>query len=97
MYRYFKDKGVSEDRLIKEEKSTNTMENIKNSKKLMKKGTKHIVLVSSDFHIFRAKFLAKRNGIIAYGLPAETYYAIKPTYYIREYFAVVKSFFFDRN
>lgn len=103
MKKYLISKGVDESKIIKEEKSTNTFENLKNSKKIIEglqetqnvKNVK-IEIVTSDFHMFRAKMLAKREGFTAYGYPSETPKWLAPLYYTREYFAAIKSLISDR-
>jgi len=101
MKRYFIGKGISEDRLIIEDKSKSTIENFSNSLNLLdslgvKKPVK-IMIETNNFHMFRAKFIAKRLGFIPYGEPSAIPYYLIPNLYIREYFAVVKSFIFDRR
>jgi uncharacterized SAM-binding protein YcdF (DUF218 family) len=99
MKRYLLDHGIKEDRIIKEETSTSTMENFKNTKEILLQNhieNPRVLIVTNDFHLFRSKLLAKRNGYIAYGLPSRTPITILPNCYIREYFAVVKSLIFDR-
>ncbi len=99
MKQYLVEYGINETRIIKEEKSTSTMENFKNTKEILLQGNKEdirILIATNDFHLFRAKLLAKRNGFIAYGLPSKTPLSILLNCYIREYFAVIKSLIFDR-
>ena len=99
MKKYLLDRGITETRIIKEETSTSTMENFKNSKEIVRKnksGKIRVLIVTNDFHMFRAKLLARRNGFIAFGLPCQTPWSILPNCYIREYFAVLKSLAFDR-
>jgi uncharacterized SAM-binding protein YcdF (DUF218 family) len=99
MKNYLIEQGIKEDRIIKEETSTSTMENFKNTKEILNKDnneTVKILIVTNDFHIFRSKILAERNGFEAYGMPSKTPWSILPNSYIREYFAVVKSLVFDR-
>lgn len=100
MKKYLTDHGVGEERIIVEDQSTNTFENLQFSidKIREKDGTKEleIVIASNKYHIFRAKMLAKRLGITAYGLPAEIPPSIVFKSYVREYFALVKSLILDR-
>ena len=99
---YLINNGVEASKLIKEENSTNTFENLKNSGKIISKinnktnNKTNIFIVTSDFHIFRSKLLAGRVGLTAYGVPAKTKFYLQPTYYVREYLAVMKSFFLDK-
>ncbi|MDK2919745.1 MAG: hypothetical protein PWQ37_2478 [Candidatus Petromonas sp.] len=93
------EKGIDKERIILEDKSTSTYENLKFARDILKKidpkDTYSILIVTSDFHLLRAKLLAKRLGFKAYGLPAETPESIKTYIYLREYFAVIKSLIFD--
>jgi uncharacterized SAM-binding protein YcdF (DUF218 family) len=98
MKKYLVDHDIKEARIIIEDRSTSTMENFKNTKEIVLKDNNEsikILVVTNDFHMFRAKLLANRNGFIAYGLPSKTPWSILPNCYIREYFAVIKSLLFD--
>ena len=55
-----------------------------------------VLIVTNKYHLFRAKFIAKRLGMVPYGLPAKIPPTIIVQSYIREYFAVIKSVIFDR-
>ena len=83
---------------FKEEKSTSTIENLRLSKKIMAGTSKknEIMIVTRDYHMLRAKMLAKRAGLTPYSLPSRTPYYVLSNSYIREYFAIIKSFFLDR-
>ncbi len=100
MKRYLTRHGVREERIIKEEKSTNTLENLKFTAKILKELDKKenlkITIVTSDFHVFRAKFLAARQGFKVDGYSVISEPILMPSYYVREYFAVIKSFVFDK-
>jgi uncharacterized SAM-binding protein YcdF (DUF218 family) len=101
MRRFLVGHGVKEGRVLKEERSRNTFENLKFTKELIEKTYKKepskIIIITSDFHEFRAKFLANRIGLTAYGIPSPTPWTLIPNYYVREFFAVVKSFLLDRK
>ncbi|APM39752.1 YdcF family protein [Clostridium kluyveri] len=100
MSKYLIKNGIDASRIIKEEKSTSTMENFKFSRELIQQQGENekneIMIVTSDFHMFRAKMIGRRNRFITYGLPSRTWWGILPNSCIREYFAVIKSFFVDR-
>jgi uncharacterized SAM-binding protein YcdF (DUF218 family) len=100
MKRYLVKNGISEDRIIMEDRSTNTAENFKFSRELISseehRGKPGILIVTSEFHMLRAKMLASRNGFVPYGLPSETWLGVLPNCFIREYLAVIKSFIVDR-
>ena len=66
MKRYFISKGINEEYLIIEDKSTSTYENFKYSKPLMKeKGIKDIIVVSNRYHLKRASNIANQLNINA--------------------------------
>lgn len=83
--------GVPPEKIILEDKSTSTVENIKFSKKFIKDINASIVLVTSDFHIMRATQIAEIQGFTKVsGCPAEPGYFTKLNNYVREFFAVMK-------
>lgn len=101
MARYLVGQGVAPERILKEERSTSTMENFRFSRLLLEQlagfdPTKPVLVITSDFHIFRSKILAGRNGLNPVGVPCSTPWYIRPNAYLREYFAVVKSILIDR-
>ena len=98
MRRYLVERGINEGRIIKEDKSTSTMENLRLSKSIISGNTTsaEILIITSDYHVFRAKMLAKRAGILPYVIYAKTPYYMLPNSYLREYFALIKSYFLDR-
>lgn len=98
MKRYLVSHGIAADRIIIEDKATSTMENFKFSREKLSMKTNKIkvAVITNDFHLFRAKMLAKRNGFEAYGVPCKTPVSVVLNCYLREYFAVIKSYFFDK-
>ncbi|GKU80853.1 YdcF family protein [Niallia sp. NCCP-28] len=85
---FFLKKGVPENRILVENKSTSTYENIQFAKKLF--AIEEAVIVSNDFHLFRATTIAKKEGIQAYPLAAKTPFWAKLPLYAREYAAIGK-------
>jgi uncharacterized SAM-binding protein YcdF (DUF218 family) len=84
--------GIGEGRIILEDKSTDTVENISFSMKLIPNHLKTGLVVSNDFHIYRAKLIAKDLGLQLAGLPADTPTIAIPKSYSREYLAITKYF-----
>lgn len=93
--------GIQEERLLLENGSTNTAENFRFSKEVLKNNgidleTGVIGVVSNDFHLFRAKILASREALSVCGIPAELpWWWLEMNYYLREAFASVKTLLFD--
>lgn len=103
MARWLMEHGVPSERILVEDRSTNTHENLEFSKELIESDAGkpisqlRIKIVTSDFHSFRAKMLARREGygeVCSYG--GKTPAMLAPGFYIREGLALAKSFLFDR-
>jgi uncharacterized SAM-binding protein YcdF (DUF218 family) len=82
--------GIPSNRIILEDKSTDTVENIRFSKKLIPDYLENGLLVTNDFHLYRAKSIAKDQGLNLQGIPAETPTVAIPKSYLREYLAITK-------
>lgn len=64
MKNYLVYKGVDSSRIIMEDKSMSTMENLSNSKKVMEeKGLKTAIIVSNKYHLKRASLMAESQEI----------------------------------
>ena len=100
MRRYLINSGIYDNRILKEEESTSTMENFLYTKALLLNKTNktkiNLMIITNDFHMFRSTMLARRNGFEAYGISCRTPYQVLLTTYTREYFALIKSYFLDK-
>ena len=100
MEKYLVGHGVPGESILKEENSTSTLENMIFSRNAFFENygynLKKAVVVTSDFHMFRAKLLARRAGITPYGISSKTPFYILPNVYLREYFALIKSLALDK-
>jgi len=100
MRRFLVSRGIDENRIWLEDRSTSTMENFKFSKKVIEENSgkpiDEITFITNSFHIFRSKILASRNGLKAYAISCETPGQVIVQMYIREYFALIKSFIADK-
>jgi uncharacterized SAM-binding protein YcdF (DUF218 family) len=97
MRKWLQSRNVPKDAVIEESLSTNTFENLKNSRRIMEdKNWRTAVIVSNDFHIFRSLFLADRLGLKASGAPAPDVAYTRLYYRTREVASVVKSFLLDK-
>ncbi len=90
MKKYLLNKGIAENRIFMEDKSTNTLENIKFSKEIIEnRGLEaDIAIVTDGFHQLRGDIFAKRQGLKSYNISAKTEDWLLPTYWIREIFGV---------
>lgn len=91
MYRVLVKKGIAEERLIKEERSTDTEENLRYTKELLAENNlkNEITIVTSEFHAYRACAQAKKLGFESYSTPSSTFFLYLPTFYVRELYGVL--------
>lgn len=85
------EKGISRERIIIEDSSTSTAENMLFSKKIMDENGMgaEAVIITTEFHQFRASLLAKRNGITPYRISSKSNPFSLPTAVVREWLAVL--------
>lgn len=98
MKRYLMEKGVPEDRIIMEDKSTSTITNFKYSHEIMKeKGLPDdsVVFVTNGYHVYRGASYAKAEGLTVTHLGTDIIWYTIPMNYLREMLAVMKMWVFD--
>lgn len=84
---YLISRGIAENSIIKEDKSTTTYENFIFSTDILKQklGDNYsVAFISNSFHIWRAEKLAKELGISATHLGAGIQWSTVPANYLRE-------------
>ena len=103
MYGYLYGRGLRSNRFILEDRSTDTVENIRNSLDIIRKREANtpreprVAVVTSNFHIFRAKHIAKKNGQENVTLVASSSDPILMLHlWVREGIAVLKDKFMGR-
>ena len=87
--------GISADRIITEDQSTSTSENLRFSKEKMQEHQIEgsVWIVTDGFHQKRAQYLAKREGLSDTGaVAAYTSWYLLPTYWVREWFGLVHAY-----
>ncbi len=82
---YAIDKGVSAEKIILEQKSVSTEENLRFSRELINKQNPQIIVVTTVYHMLRALILAKRQGIKCVGFGAKTKWYFTLNAFIREF------------
>lgn len=95
MKNYLVEKGISADRIIMEDKSTTTAENMKFTfEKLDELGiSRDITIVTDGYHQYRAGLIAKENGageVTSYC--ADTEFRHIASHWVREWMALTKFF-----
>ena len=91
MERYLIDKGVPKEVIMKEEQSTSTYENFSFAKTILDERFPQgfsSVLVTSDYHVYRAKCIAEKAGVPANHIGSPTTWYVIPSNYLREMLAV---------
>ncbi|MCL2441418.1 MAG: YdcF family protein [Treponema sp.] len=88
--RYLIENGVNRDRILMEDKSRNTLENLKFSDELYDLTDKNILIVTTDYHMFRSMTVARKLGYKnVSGLPSRSQRSVLPIYLLREYASVM--------
>lgn len=92
---YLTEHGISSDRIVTEDKSVNTYENLKNSTDILGKDSGEIAVVTDGFHQYRAGYIAGQLGYDASAINAKTditSLSLDPTYYVREWMAITNEY-----
>ena len=93
MYEYLCSRGISSERIVMEDKSTDTNENMLYSVRYIDDCNAKVGIVTNDFHIFRAKLLARGKGLNNIcGIPAPSDEVLFVNYMVREAVGIVKDF-----
>ncbi len=91
---YLVAKGIDEERILMEDKSVNTMQNLKFSYEIIKEELGEeakIAICTSNFHVYRATLLAENMGLKnVSGVAAFTEPILLPNSTVRECLALVK-------
>lgn len=93
MANYLIGRGISADRVYLEDQSRNTQQNLEfTSRVIAECGLSSEIAVATDaFHEYRAAVYAKRSGLNATSIPAATPFWLLPSYWVREFFAVLRA------
>lgn len=95
MARYLVERGVAINRIIVENQSTTTIENFTFALKMVETDT--AIIVTNDYHMYRAKRTAKQNGLkTVYALAAPARSGNTPKAYLREILALGYHLIFTR-
>ncbi len=87
MKRYLLEQGVPEDRILEEDRSTDTFENMKYSKAQIWKVNPQgkIAFATTNYHVFRSGLYARRVKMRAVGMGADTKWYFWPNASMREF------------
>ncbi len=92
MKQYLINAGIKEERIHLEDKSTNTLENLKFSKAVAENRglADTFVIISDGFHQCRARTIAMKLGLDSYAVSANTDFWVVPCYAVREVLSFIK-------
>ena len=95
MAEYLIEKGIAADRILLEDQSRNTVENIRYSMKLMGNAPGSVGIVTNNFHVFRAVQIARMNGLeYVHGIAADSNIFYLPNNVLRECGGIFKDWLF---
>lgn len=84
-------RGIDENRIILEDKSTSTEENLRYSLEIIKDPNADVGLITNSFHEYRAGLIAESEGYTnVTPVPAVTLFPVGIHYIVREFFGVVR-------
>ncbi len=96
MKKYLLARGLEEERIVMEEHSANTYQNLKFSKEILD-GTLekdyNVIIATNKFHAYRARRIARDLGMDADALPAQSVWYLAPNNYLREYLSIYNYLF----
>lgn len=91
MEEYLVTLGVPKKQILLEDKSSTTYENFESIDHLITNKKASFLIVTNNFHAFRAKLIADKFGMNAYSYSSQKLFDGFSANYIREYFAIVKT------
>lgn len=85
------DRGIDEKRLLVENRSVSTDQNIRFSKNIISQNSFpcDVAVATSRYHQYRAKLICKRYGLNAYAISSSTQAILLPCFLLRELMAIV--------
>jgi len=91
MAAYLEQHGVDPTRIIREDRATNTVQNIAYSRELMSSPAASVGIVTNDFHVYRAVKIAQKAGLgNACGIATYSTPFFLPNNMLREAMGIVK-------
>ena len=97
MRRYLEKAGISRERLILEQRSTTTRQNLRYSRRYMDYRHDEIGIITNNFHVYRSVLLARRSGYQRVcGIAAPCKSVLLYHYLVREAFALAREMLHKR-
>lgn len=90
---YLEAAGIEPERILQEDASTDTGENLEFSAELLDRTQDRVVIVTNNFHLYRAMKIAQKKGYVhVEGLAADSHPTMLPNNLLREFFGMAKDF-----
>lgn len=91
MKAYLLEKGVPEEHILQEDRSTSTYENMLFSKEIIQADGNRgkIAYATTNYHVFRSGLMARRVGLRAAGMGAKTKWYFWPNATVREFVGIL--------
>lgn len=87
---YLEIRGIDSSRIYKEDTSTSTWENMKNSSRIIGDPRQPCAVVTNNFHLYRALLIGKKAGFTnLHGISASSNPVLQLNYLVREFFALL--------
>lgn len=99
MHKWLTNKGIDSSRIILEDTSTDTHENLTNCAKIIDDLNSpnyrkdNVVIITNEFHEYRSLKQSVSLGFVASPYPAKTAWWLFPTFYIREMYGILEYWF----
>ncbi len=91
MHDYLVAHGISSERILQEDQSTSTYENLSFAISRFDLSGWRVGIVTNSFHLCRSVRMARQLGLEAYGFGTSAPHLTSPVFYTREYFAYLKA------
>ncbi|WP_175552402.1 YdcF family protein [Seinonella peptonophila] len=96
MFEYLQKQGLPKNRLILEDNSRNTWENLRNTKQLLQQyHLKKVTIITHDYHLYRALRIAHQLQIDAKPSPVHSTVMFMPYYKTKESLSLIKQYLME--
>lgn len=87
---YLQQHGIGAERILMEDASTSTWENLKFSSRFIEDKSQPVAIVTNNFHLYRALLIGRKVGFSnLHGIAASSNMVFQLNYLVREFFAVI--------
>ncbi len=89
-------RGIDKSRIILEEDSLSSTQSVQNAIEIIDlRGGGSVMVITSDYHVYRCVRLFKRAGVTVYGLGSDVSLPLRPIAHFREMLSVMRDYAVD--